>query len=410
MRILVHEFGGYPFPVELSRELSRRGHEVTHSWCASLIDTAGSAAELAGRDDNPEELAFAPLELGEPLDKYHYLRRFRQERRYGRLAAELTDRVRPDVVLAADVPLDAQRILLAACRRSGVPFVFWVQDLIGIGTRDLLGGRLPVFGRLIGRHYMRVEARLLRRSDAVVPITDDFRPFLERSGVAADRVTTVENWAPLGELPVRPKDNPWARAQGLSELFVFAYTGAIGMKQDRELLLELALRHRDREDVRVLALSGGPELEYLRDRARELGLRNVILRDFVPWDEVPDVLGSADVLVASIHRDAGGYSVPSKVLSYLCAARPLIVSVPAENLVSRIVAGDNAGLVVEPGDTGEFLAASDRLLSSPDERARMGENARRYAESAFAIGPIVDRFEEVLRGAASREAPSGHRP
>ena len=407
MRILVHEFGGYPFPVELSRELARRGHEVTHSWCASLIDTAGSAAELARRDDNPQKLAFAPLELGAPLDKYRYLRRFRQERRYGRLAAELTDSIRPEVVLAANVPLDAQRILFAACRRAGIPFAFWLQDLIGIGTRDLLGSRLSGIGRLIGRHYIRLEARLLRESDAVISISDDFRPFLERSGVEPARVTTIENWAPLGELPVRPKDNSWARAQGFSDHFVFAYTGAIGMKQDRELLLELARRHRDREDVRVLALSGGPELDHLRRRAHELGLPNLILRDFVPWGEVPNVLGSADVLIASIHRDAGAYSVPSKVLSYLCAERPLLVSVPAENLAGRIVARERAGLVAEPGDHDAFLAASQRLLTSPEERAAMGGRARAYAESAFAIGPIADRFEKILgraRGSASGDA------
>jgi colanic acid biosynthesis glycosyl transferase WcaI len=407
LRILVHEFGGYPFPVELSRELAARGYEVTHSWCASLIDTAGSAAELARREDNPAMLDFVPLDLGEPLDKYRYLKRFRQERRYGSLAAELTERVGPEVVLAADVPLDGQRILLTACRRLEIPFVFWLQDLIGIGTHHLLGARIPLLGRAIGRHYMRLEARLLRESAAVVPITDDFRPFLDRSGVDAGRVTTIENWAPLGELPVRPKDNPWARAAGLSEDFVFAYTGAIGMKQDRELVLQLALRHRERTDVRVLVLSGGPELDYLRERARELGLRNLILRGFVPWDEVPDVLGSADVLIASIHRDAGRYSVPSKVLSYLCAGRALLVSVPAENLAGRLVAREEAGVVAEPGDVDSFFSAASRLLDLPEERARMGANARRYAESAFAIGPIADRFEGVLeRAMATRPARS----
>ncbi len=122
MRILVHEFGGYPFAVELSRELAKRGHEVTHSWCASLIDTPGSAAQMAGDADDPETLDYAPIDLGEPLDKYRYLKRYRQERLYGRLAAELTERLRPDVVLGANVPLDAQRLLQASCpaRRNPV--------------------------------------------------------------------------------------------------------------------------------------------------------------------------------------------------------------------------------------------------------------------------------------------------
>ena len=29
-RILVHDWAGYPYPVEVSRELARRGHTVRH--------------------------------------------------------------------------------------------------------------------------------------------------------------------------------------------------------------------------------------------------------------------------------------------------------------------------------------------------------------------------------------------
>ena len=78
LRILIHDFGGYPFPVELSRDLAWRGHEVTHSWCASLIDTAGSARALSRDADGPATLHFVPVDLDEPLDKYRYIKRFLQ--------------------------------------------------------------------------------------------------------------------------------------------------------------------------------------------------------------------------------------------------------------------------------------------------------------------------------------------
>ena len=85
----------------------------------------------------------------------------------------------------------------------------------------------------------------------------------------------------------------------------------------------------------------------------------------------------------------------------MCAGRPLLVSVPGVNLAGRIVARQEAGIVVEPGDPDAFLAAAERLLSSPEARSRMGANGRHYAESAFAIEPIADRFERILRGVVS---------
>ena len=405
MRILVNDFGGYPFPAQLSGELARRGHDVTHSWCGSLVDTPASARSIVETTHDERTPEFVPLDLGEPLDKYRYVKRYRQERAYGRLSAALIEDRRPDVVLAANVPLDAQRRMLRTSRRLGVPFVFWLQDLIGPATENLLAGRLPVTGRAVGRYYTRVEARLLRQSAAVVPITDAFRPYLERCGVDGHRITTVENWAPLPQLPVRPKDNPWSAEHGLVDQFVFAYTGALGMKQDPDLLLDLAEHFGGQAGVRIVVHSGGPELEHLRARASTRGLENLNLHGFAPWRQLPDVLGTADVALASIHHDAGRYSVPSKVLSYLCAGRPLLISVPAANLSATIVRRAQAGIAVEPGDTRAFLAAADRLFDEPDERVRMGANARRYAEAVFAIEPIADRFEEILVRAVTGAEP-----
>lgn len=401
MRILIHDFGGYPFPAELSRELAARGHHVGHSWCSSLVDTPASAHALGSGQAGSGTLELLPVDLGEPLEKYRLVKRLRHERRYGALAAALTLRFLPDVVLAANVPLDAQRRLLGACRGAGIAFVFWVQDLIGPGTHDLLKRRLPVVGNLIGRHYMRVEARLLRASDALVPIAEDFRAYLGRCGVEERFVTTIENWAPLSELTVRAKSNDWSVAEGLDRMFVFAYTGALGMKQDPELIIVLAQHYRDRDDVRVVVHTGEPGLGYLQERGRRLGLGNLLVRPFVAWDRVPDVLGAADVLLATLHGDAGRYSVPSKVLTYLCARRPLLISVPADNLASRVVAEHQAGIVVEPGDPRAFLDAARRLHASSHERERLGANARRYAETHFAIEPIADRFDRVLRDALS---------
>lgn len=402
MHVLHHDFGGYPYPAELSRALAARGHRVTHAFCPSLETTPGGAFAL--RENDPDGLAFAPLDLGEPLAKYSFVKRWRQERRYGRLAAGLTTRLRPDAVLSANMPLDAQAHLLRTCRRLGIPFVFWLQDVIGVATHRLLRRKLPVVGEAIGRYYLALEARLLRQSDAVVPITDDFRPLLRRWGVADARITTIENWAPLADLPVRPKDNRWARAHGLDGRFVFLYAGTMGMKHNPELIARLAEAVRDYEEARVVVLSQGPGADYLRAQTAARGLTNLVVQGYEPFERMPDVMGAADVLVAILEPDAGAFSVPSKVLAYLCAARPLLLAIPAENLAGRIVAREGAGLVARPDDVEGFVAGARRLLERPNERARMAAAARGYAETAFDISRITDQFASVLARAGGRSA------
>jgi glycosyltransferase involved in cell wall biosynthesis len=108
------------------------------------------------------------------------------------------------------------------------------------------------------------------------------------------------------------------------------------------------------------------------------------------------VNAAADVLVTILEPDAGVFSVPSKVLTYLCAGRALLCAISMENLAARIVAESGAGLVVHPGDTPGFLDAAARLLEDGVLRDTCAEKARRYAEKNFDIGEIAQRFEKIL--------------
>ena len=409
MRILSNDFGGYPYPAQLARELARRGHEVLHTSCASLTTTPGGAT--AARPDDPPGFESRPLALGRPLEKYRFVQRFRQEREYGRLAARAARGFRPDVVLSANTPLDAQAMMLRAARSFDAGFVFWLQDIIGIAAERILRSKIPVAGALVGKHYVAMEARQLRASDHVVMITEDFRPILRGWNVPDDRMTTVENWAPVEELPLAARDNGWARATGLDRDFVFLYAGTLALKHNPDLLLDLAVRTRNRtvdgRPVRVVVLSQGPGADYLREQAAARGLAGLDVRGFKPFAEMPDAMAAADVLVAVLEPDAGVFSVPSKVLAYLCGGRPVLLAVPPENLAARIVAREAAGLVVPPDDTAGFLGAAETLLARGDLRDAMGRNARTYAETHFPIDAIADRMEAVLQNARKRSLKFG---
>jgi len=396
MRILVHDYAGHPFQVQLSRALARRGHEVRHAYCASLPNTAHGA--LRRLDDDPEGFSIAGICLKQSLDKYSYVRRWRQENEYGGRIARETRRFRPEVVLSANTPLDAQHTLLAACRAQRIPFVFWLQDLLGVATHRVLRKKLPVIGELIGRRYLRRERNLLRHSDAVVMITEDFRPILRKWNVPDGGLHVIENWAPLDEMPERPRNNVWARDHGLADVRCLLYSGNLGMKHNPDLLVQLAVRFRAQPDVRLVVVSEGLGADWLREKRAELALDNLLLFDFQPFETLPDVLATADVLVALLEPDAGVFSVPSKVLSYLCAARPVLLAVPPENLAARITTREGAGIVVPPGEAGAFVSAAETLLADATLRETMGSHARAYAGRAFDIDRITDDFEALLRG------------
>ncbi len=395
MRILLHDYSGHPFQVQLARALAAGGHDVLHVYSASFQTPHGA---LDRREGDPSTFRVEAIDVGR-FRKYELARRFFQERDYGRRLASLIRERRPDVVLSSNTPLDAQEIARCACADLGIGFVFWLQDIYSAAIRRTLSRRVPVLGDWIGARYVRLERRLLAESHHVVAIADAFARVLDEWGVPPERVSVVPNWAPLEDLSPRPRDNPWAREHGLTGRFVFLYAGTLGLKHDPGVLLELARRHSATDAVRVVVISEGIGADWLR--ARATGLRSLVQLPFQPFERLPEVVASADVLLAILDRDAGAFSVPSKVLTYMCARRPLLAAIPGENLAARLIRESDGGIVVPPGDARAFLDGAQRLHADPGFRAACADNGRTYAERTFDIGPIASRFEEILRRAAT---------
>ena len=394
--MLVHDFVGHPLEAQLSRELARRGHEVVHAYSPEF---PGAQGKVEREVWDPPSLRFEGLRIGREFERYSLLTRSAHELLYGRRAVGLVRSFRPDVVLSSNTPLLVQGTLAFATRRVGGAFVFWLQDLLAVGASGELEKRMGRLGQGLSLGLRRFERRLLDRSDAVVPITSDFADLLASMNIARGRTFVVENWAPLEEYPARPRHNDWAEEHGLDRPFVFLYCGTLGLKHDPSLLLRLAEHYRAEPGVRVVVVSDGLGAEWLKREAAAKGLENLSVLGYQPYDALPNVLASADVLVVVLERDAGIFSVPSKVLGYLCAGRPVLGAVPADNLAARIINTAGAGRVTPPDNADALLAAADELRLDTDLRESMGLGARAYAEREFDIEAIASRFERVMDAA-----------
>lgn len=354
--------------------------------------TTGRGA-LAPRPDDPASLRIVDVSDA-PFERYSPVRRLRGELRYGRRGADLVRELRPDVVISANTPLLSQARLWRAAGAVGARRVYWVQDFLGSGTRAVLARRSALAGALVGAPLERLETALLRRSDHAIVIADDFVAELERRRLDLP-TSVIENWTPIHEVTLRPKATDWSTAQGLDATDVVLYSGTLGLKHDPEHLVALA-QGLEGSGAVVLVVTEGAGRAHLEARRAELGLRSLRLLDFVDYDLLPDVLGAADVCVVLLEQEAGTFSVPSKVLSYLAAGRPIVAAMPGENLAARLIERVGAGIVVAPGDHGGLTVAAKELLADPGRREAMARDARAYAEAAFDAEVVADRVEALL--------------
>jgi glycosyltransferase involved in cell wall biosynthesis len=403
MRIVIHDFSGHGFQMQLSREMAARGHSVLHLHFAAFETPKG---RVSSQPNDPPTLNIDGLRISRPYNKYSPAKRLWDDWEYASTCLARIQDFKADVVMSANAMPITQNWLRKGCQRLGVPFILWVQDLYGIGLMLNLKRKYGILGQLAALPVIRLEESVIKRSDGVVFISHEFGKQYARQGSEVNsNHHVIENWAPLEELPERPRINPWNLRHGLADKFVFLYTGTLGLKHNPELLVKLAQRFSDSGQVVVAVVTQGLGRTYLEKRKSELGLDNLRLFDFQGFEDLPDVIGSGDVLLAIIEKEAGQFSVPSKVLTYHCAKRPLLLSVPKANLAARIVDGNRTGLVIEPGDLEGFLRAAEALKNDPDYAAGFAERARHYAMRTFQIHAIADRFEIVFRNAHRANHP-----
>jgi colanic acid biosynthesis glycosyl transferase WcaI len=394
MRILINEFCGHAFQLELSRELARRGHTVLHVYFADNLSTPKGDTQI--REDDPEGLMIEGLHISREFSKHSILTRRQADIEYGRVVANRVEMFRPDVVMSGNMPLNAQAILLKAAHRYNARFIFWLQDVYSLAAKFVLQRKAKLLA-LAGEAYFRqLEKRLLKSSDEVICISDGFAETIRAWGIDGPNVHVMENWAPLDEVQPREKQNPWAVEQGVADDFCFVYSGTLGAKHRPELLLELAKHLDANKSGKLVVVAGGAGADWLAANSKDVSPDVLKLLPFQPYDRVSEVFGSADALITLLDSDAGSFAVPSKTLAYLCAGRASIIAAPSTNEAARVVERAKAGIVVSPDAPSGLIDAAQRFLNDRKHCADCGRNGRAYAERAFAINAIADRFLSIL--------------
>jgi len=70
MKLLVCDYSGHPFQIELSKNLAKRGYNVTHIYCSSFSTPRGDVrnGEIGGYE-------IRPIKLEKNVDKNNFINR-----------------------------------------------------------------------------------------------------------------------------------------------------------------------------------------------------------------------------------------------------------------------------------------------------------------------------------------------
>jgi glycosyltransferase involved in cell wall biosynthesis len=396
MSIALIDYGCHSFTYRLANKLKQKGLQVKYLVNGSL-ESPNLNSLTAWTAASPDLVQ--TITCSKPYGKMSLRRRLSGELEWGRNCAAVLEQARPDTVIVSCVPLTAMVPVRRWAASKGARFVYWLQDIQSRAIHDLLGRKLGMPGRTLGAFANIWEQELMEHSEMVITISAAHEKELPAMVRRTGRHVLLENWANVEDIPQHDVDNPWSARHGLNQTVNVVYSGTLGMKHDLGSFIALAQRFKMRPDVRVVIVSSGQAADTVRQKAESAGLSNLIVLPFQAFSDVPMVLASAAVLIAPLDASASTFCVPSKILSYLCAGRPTVIAIDESNSAALMIRRANAGSVVEPGKTADFVAAVQAYLDNQDQCIATGKSARAYAEATFELDNVAGRFIDVLQRA-----------
>lgn len=176
--------------------------------------------------------------------------------------------------------------------------------------------------------------------------------------------------------------------------------GRIDPQKAPELMIQAfseAVRHHPKT---ILLLAGDGELRPLVEAAiRKHRLEsNVRLLGF--RSDVPDLMQLADVFALSSRWEGMGRAMTEAML----LGKPVVV--PAINGIPEIVHHGRTGFLYEVGRVDQLAEQLCQALTSPSERARIGENARALTRRLFDVNHMVEQIERTYERALLKKNPA----
>ena len=385
-KIIIHDYAGHPFQFELSEQLSK-SYEVYHLY---FKNDKGPKANFKGGNKN-----LIIDGLGEKINynKKNLICRFFDDIKYGKIVSERINTIKPDLIISGNCPTLSQHIIMNSAKKNNSKFIIWVQDFYSLAVEILLKKKIFILAFPIYYLFKFLEKKQLKTADKIIVISNDFKETLIKWSIDNNKIFFIPNWGNLKNINYyEHKKLDFLKENNLeTDKFYILYTGTLAMKHDPNLIIRIA---KELTHLNFIIIGFGSGYNYLESSTKLP--KNIYLFPIQPFEKIDDILSSADVCLSILNKDASIFSVPSKILNYLCAGKTILLCAPENNLASKIIFESNSGKNFESNDINQITSFLKEINRNEILKKNFSVNARKYAEKNFDIKIISKKFEKIF--------------
>ncbi|MBC7350802.1 MAG: glycosyltransferase [Thermogutta sp.] len=233
---------------------------------------------------------------------------------------------------------------------------------------------------------------LLRRHDVIVAVGKAVKHALvEKEGFPASRISVVYNGVDMRRFDgCAEKRNSYRDSLGATPRdVVVVHVARFDPLKDHLTALR-AFRYLRDIPMKLILVGDGPTRSEIESTIRSLNLEDCV-RILGYREDVPEVLAAGDIfLLTSLNE-----GIPVTIIEAMMVGLPVVATEVGG--VPEIVAKDETGLLVSPGNPEETAKALRRLATDCELRTRLGHAGRQRAAALFSEDRMFAEYDAIVK-------------
>ena len=391
LHILDHSIplhSGYTFRTRAILEQQKAlGWETYHITSAKHIGTEQEIEEVDGlkfyRSKKPIEL-IAKLPI---VNQYGVVQTLVER------LDEIIPEIKPDVLHAHSPALNGLAAIKAG-KKHGIPVVyecraFWEDAAVDHGTTKE--------GSLRYRVTKYLETSVFKKAQAVTCICEGLRQDIISRGIPENKITVIPNAVNIDKFTYGQEANLDLKQQlGLQDKMVLGFIGSFYAYEGIPLLLD-ALPNiiKQKPNVRLLLVGGGPQEKIIKNKVKQLKLELfVVFTGRVPHDQVQDYYNQVDIFVYP--------RLPMRLTELVTPLKPLEAMAQGRLVVASDVGGHKElirdqenGMLFKANNADSLATSVLDLLNNTQSWQDIRLTGRKYVEQERNWLDSVSNYKQV---------------
>jgi len=278
--------------------------------------------------------------------------------------------------------------------------VMYMQDVF---PEFLISMNVLTRNNLLFRIAKRLEMTAYKKASFIGVHSPRNKAYVISCGISKEKVGVIPLWVDTKFFAGNYDPNSFIVQNNLQGKFIVMYAGTVGFAMGAKTIPQTAKILEKETDIQFVVIGDGSKYHELKAESERLKVNNILLLPPQPREELPKILGSSDILLVLLRKEAtqnpNGYFnavVPHKLLTNMAVGKPVLLSAEIHSDAAELVRQSNCGKIIGPEDPAALAQAILDMKRDRSKPAEFAQNGRKFAFEHFDAARQVKRMEEFF--------------